>query len=125
MKGAIRALVIGEFNDGYGGILRPQGGPAVHEYLNWGKLLDSAETLKSGWTLAAFITVSGPKGLPGEIACSYEAAVAKAFKTRAWADFKASRGSDVVNMSRKELGAMLVRSDANLGATMKAIGLAK
>ncbi len=85
----------------------------------------TAESLKSGWTLAAFITLSAPKGMSDEIACSYEAAVAKAFKTKQWADFKASRGSDVVNMSRKELGAMLIRSDANLGATMKAIGLAK
>ncbi len=83
------------------------------------------ELLDSNWTLAAFITVSGPEGLPENIACSYEKAVEKAFKTQEWADFKASRGAEVVFIGSKDLTAMLETSDADLGATMKAIGLAK
>ncbi len=83
------------------------------------------EALDSEWTLAAFITVSGPAGLPDEIACAYEQAALAAFDTQAWADFKASRGADVVKMGREDLTAMLARTSDNLGATMRAIGLAQ
>jgi len=83
------------------------------------------EALDTEWTLAAFITVSGPEGLPAEIACSYEAAVEKIFQTQEWADFKATRGAEVVYLGIDDLSQMLATSDANLGATMKAIGLAQ
>ncbi len=83
------------------------------------------ESLGSEWTLAAFITMSGPEGLPEEIACSYEKAALAAMETQEWADFKASRGSDVVIMGSSDLTDMMARTSDNLGATMKAIGLAK
>ncbi|MEM6847918.1 MAG: tripartite tricarboxylate transporter substrate binding protein [Pseudomonadota bacterium] len=83
------------------------------------------ESLGSEWTLAAFITMSGPEGLPEEIACSYEKAALAAMDTQEWADFKASRGSDVVIMGSADLTDMMARTSDNLGATMKAIGLAK
>ncbi len=83
------------------------------------------ELLRSHWTLAAFISISGPKGLPDEIACSYEKASLEAFKTQEWADFKASRGAEVVIMGRDGLATMMQSTSDNLGATMKAIGLAK
>lgn len=85
----------------------------------------TVETLKNKWTLAAFISLSGPKGMADNIACSYQKAVKAAFATKEWADFKASRGSDVVFMGRKALTAMMKKSDADLGKTIKAIGLAK
>ncbi|MEO1090749.1 MAG: tripartite tricarboxylate transporter substrate binding protein [Pseudomonadota bacterium] len=84
----------------------------------------TADTLDSGWTLAAFITISGPKGLPEDILCSYEAAVQRAFETQEWADFKASRGSTVVKMSSEDTKSMVAKADTDLGNTMKAIGLA-
>ncbi len=83
------------------------------------------EVLPNDWTLAAFITLSGPEGLPPNIACSYEAAVKEAFESKEWADFKASRGAEVVYMGIEELTTMIKQADANLGATIKAIGLAK
>ncbi len=83
------------------------------------------ESLGSEWTLAAFITISGPEGLDDEIACSYEKAALAAFETQEWADFKASRGSDVVKMGSAELAEMMTATSEGLGATMKAIGLAK
>ncbi|MGI9418758.1 MAG: tripartite tricarboxylate transporter substrate binding protein [Geminicoccaceae bacterium] len=85
----------------------------------------TADVLESGWTLAAFITMSGPEGLDSEIACSYEKAALAAFETQEWADFKASRGADVVKMGSEDLTGMLAETSDNLGATMKAIGLAK
>lgn len=85
----------------------------------------TAELLDSNWTLAAFITVSGPKGLPKEITCSYEKAALEIFETPEWAEFKASRGADVVSMGSADLAVMMDRTYDSLGATMQAIGLAK
>lgn len=85
----------------------------------------TAEALGSGWTLAAFISVSGPEGLPEDIACSYEAAALKVMETQEWAEFKASRGAEVVLMGSEELTSTMASTSDNLGATMKAIGLAK
>lgn len=85
----------------------------------------TAEQLDSGWTLAAFITISGPEGMDAEIACSYEKAALKVMASPEWAEFKASRGSDVVLMGTEELNAFVETSDAALGDTIKAIGLAK
>lgn len=85
----------------------------------------TAEVLDSGWILAAFITISGPAGMDDEIACSYEAAVQRAFQTQEWADFKASRGSEVVWLNSADTGALMENADRDLGATMGAIGLTK
>jgi len=85
----------------------------------------TVEELPNDWTLAAYITVSGPEGLPENIACSYAAAAKEAFATKEWADFKASRGSEVVYLGGKDLIEMIAKSDVDLGGTIKAIGLAK
>ena len=85
----------------------------------------TADALGSGWTLAAFITISGPEGLDPEIACSYEKAALAAFDTQEWTDFKASRGADVVKMGSADLAEMMASTSDNLGATMQAIGLAQ
>lgn len=85
----------------------------------------TAELTDSGWTLSAWITMSAPAGLPEEIACSYEKAALEAFGTPEWADFKASRGSEVVMMGTDDLTEFMATSDDALGATIKAIGLAK
>lgn len=83
------------------------------------------EELDSGWTLAAWITLSGPEGMPEDIVCAYEAAVKEVVVTKEWADFKASRGSSVVDMGTADLKEMMKQSDIDLGNTIKAIGLAK
>ncbi|ASM71595.1 MULTISPECIES: tripartite tricarboxylate transporter substrate binding protein [Roseobacteraceae] len=85
----------------------------------------TSEALDSGWTLAAYITMSGPGGMPENIACSYEQAVAEIVQTPEWAEFKASRGADVVSMSAADLTAFMEAQDAALGDTIKAVGLAQ
>ncbi len=85
----------------------------------------TSELLDSGWTLAAFITASGPAGMDDNIACSYADAIADIVATPEWAEFKASRGSDVVSMPRDELTAFIKDSDAALGEVIKAVGLAQ
>ena len=81
------------------------------------------EAIDTAWTLAAFITISGPEGMPEEIACAYGQAVEEIVATEAWAEFKDSRGAEVVFLGGEDLSAFIADSDANLGATMEAIGL--
>ena len=85
----------------------------------------TTDLLDSDWTLAAFITASGPKDLPDNIACSYTTAINEIFETQEWADFKASRGSEVVSMEREELAEFVKTSDEALGKVISAVGLAK
>ena len=85
----------------------------------------TSEVLDSGWTLAAYITVSGPDGLPENIVCSYKQTLDELFQTQEWADFKASRGADVVSMSTEELEEMMARQDEALGQVIEAVGLAQ
>lgn len=85
----------------------------------------TADALDSGWTLAAYITTSGPAGMEEAVACSYEAALAEIFATDEWAEFKAGRGADVVSMPRDELAAFMAESDAALGEVIAAVGLSE
>lgn len=85
----------------------------------------SSEALESGWTLAAYITLSGPDELPSNIVCSYEKAVADVVASQEWADFKASRGADVVSMGAEELTSYMETQDKALGEVITAVGLAK
>jgi tripartite-type tricarboxylate transporter receptor subunit TctC len=85
----------------------------------------TAEILDSGWTLAAWITISGPGGMPENIRCSYEQAVLDIVDTEEWAEFKASRGAEVVKMGSEALEAFMAQSDEALGETIEAIGLAR
>lgn len=85
----------------------------------------TSEALESGWTLAAYITISGPDGMPANIVCSYEKAVAEVVASQEWADFKASRGAEVVDMGAEDLAAYMQQQDAALGEVIQAVGLAK
>ncbi|MFJ5539433.1 tripartite tricarboxylate transporter substrate binding protein [Vreelandella titanicae] len=85
----------------------------------------TADTLESGWTLSAFVTVSGPDGLPDEIACAYEQAIETAINSEAWAEFKRSSGTQVVFENRHETAQLLAEADRQLGEVVEAIGLAK
>lgn len=85
----------------------------------------TADVLDSGWTLAAYITISGPEGLPDEIACAYEQAVQEITESDEWAEFKDSRGADNVFLGREELRDYMMAQDEALGETIQAIGLAE
>lgn len=85
----------------------------------------TSDALDSNWTLAAYISISGPDDLPQNIVCSYEKAVAEVVASQEWADFKASRGSEVVEMGAADLAAYMEKQDAALGEVIKAVGLAK
>ena len=54
----------------------------------------TADLLPSRWTMAAYTTLSGPKDLPENIACSYEAAIKDIMAGPEWAEFQKSRGGN-------------------------------
>ena len=82
----------------------------------------TADELDSGWTLAAYTTVSGPGGLPEEIACSYEAALEEIVASDEWATFRETLGAPVVWGDAAELQALMANYDDSLGRTIEAIG---
>ena len=85
----------------------------------------TADTLDSGWTLASFVSVSGPGGLPDDIACAYDEAVQEAVASEEWANFKENLGSAVVQMDRAQTAEHMKATDEALAETIKAVGLAK
>lgn len=84
----------------------------------------TANEMESGWTLAAYVTISGPDDLPENISCAYEQAALKIMESQEWADFKASRGADVVSMGSAELTEFMQGQDEALGEVIEAAGLA-
>jgi tripartite-type tricarboxylate transporter receptor subunit TctC len=85
----------------------------------------TGKELKSGWTLSAYTTVSGPKDLPEEITCSYEAALKDIVASPEWAAFRKSLGAPVTWGDAAKLKDVMISYDESLGNTIKAIGMAK
>lgn len=77
------------------------------------------------FTLASFISMAGPGGMEDGVACAYAQAVGEVLASDEWAEFKASRGSDVVQEDREALSARYSETDASMGEAMAGIGLAQ
>ena len=92
-------------------------------------LSPNVPTLKSAtgsdWTMAAWRGIVAPKGIPADVRDKLAAAVRKAATSKDYHDFMASRGFGVIYGPPEEFGKFMAKSDAELGATMKAVGLAK
>ncbi len=82
-------------------------------------------TLGSDWTMAAWRGIVAPKGLPKDIQDKLAAAIKKIVASKEYNDFMASRGFGVIYAPADEFGKFMAKSDAELGATMKAVGIAK
>ncbi|HWI82452.1 tripartite tricarboxylate transporter substrate binding protein [Ramlibacter sp.] len=79
----------------------------------------------SDWTMAAWRGIVAPKGIPNDIRDKLAAVVRKIATGKEYNDFMASRGFGVVYAPPEEFGKFMAKSDADLGATMKAVGLVK
>ncbi|WP_456268794.1 tripartite tricarboxylate transporter substrate binding protein [Kushneria sp. AK178] len=85
----------------------------------------TSDVLDSGWTQSAFMTISGPGDLPEEMTCSYARAIEKITQSDEWAEFKASRGSEVVFEGPEQTAELFQETDQQLGDVINAIGLAR
>ena len=92
-------------------------------------LYPNVPTLKSAigsdWTMAAWRGIVAPKGIPADVRDKLGAVVRKLVAGKEYNDFMASRGFGVIYAGPEDFGRFMAKSDADLGATMKAVGLAK
>jgi tripartite-type tricarboxylate transporter receptor subunit TctC len=83
------------------------------------------EATGSDWTLGAWRGVGAPKGIPADASAKLAAAIDKIVHGKEYNEFMAKRGYGVVYAGPADFAKMMAKSDADLGATMKAVGLAK
>ena len=92
-------------------------------------LYPNVPTLKaatgSDWKLGAWRGIAAPKGIPADAQSRLVAAIRKIAASKEYTDFMSSRGFGVVYEGPEEFGRFMAKSDADLGATMKAVGIAK
>ena len=92
-------------------------------------LYPAVPTLKSAlgsdWTMAAWRGIVAPKGIPAEARDKLSAAIRKVAASKDYTDFMASRGFGVIYAAPEDFARFMTKSDAELGATMKAVGIAK
>jgi tripartite-type tricarboxylate transporter receptor subunit TctC len=92
-------------------------------------LYPNVPTLKSvigsDWSMAAWRGIVAPKGLPKDIQDKLSAAVRKVATSKEYTDFMAQRGFGVIYAGPEDFAKFMAKSDQELGATMKAVGIAK
>ncbi len=92
-------------------------------------LYPNVPTLKtatgSDWKIGAWRGIAAPKGLPAEANDKLVAAIRKIAASKEYTEFMASRGFGVVYRGPDDFAKFMAKSDADLGATMKAVGIAK
>jgi tripartite-type tricarboxylate transporter receptor subunit TctC len=91
--------------------------------------LPNVPTLKEAtgldWTIGAWRGFAGPKGLPKDVADKLAAAFGSIYKSKEYQDFMSSRGFGVRYGDPAQFAAFMDKSNKDLGAVMKAVGLAK
>jgi tripartite-type tricarboxylate transporter receptor subunit TctC len=81
--------------------------------------------LGSQWAIAAWRVIAAPKGIPADAQKTLTAALKRVYDSKDYKDFMASRGFGVVWADPAGTSKFMADSDANLGAALKAVGLAK
>ena len=86
-------------------------------------------TLKSAtgsdWTMAAWRGMVAPKGIPNDVSDKLAAAFKKIAASKEYNEFMASRGFGVIYAGPEDFAKWMAKSDTELGATMKAVGIVK
>jgi tripartite-type tricarboxylate transporter receptor subunit TctC len=83
------------------------------------------QELGTGWQIAAWRVIAAPKGIPADVQKTLVAALKKVYDSKEYKDFMSSRGFGVVWADPEGTSKFMAASDANLGAALKAVGLAK
>ncbi len=81
--------------------------------------------LGTNWQIAAWRVIAAPKGIPAEAQKTLTIALKKVYDSKEYKDFMASRGFGVVWADPADTTKFMAASDTNLGAALKAVGLAK
>jgi tripartite-type tricarboxylate transporter receptor subunit TctC len=83
------------------------------------------QAVNSKWVSGAWRGIAAPKGLPPDIEARLVAAVKKAYDGPEFRDFMTSRGFGMRYAPPREFAEFMRKDDAELGALMKVVGLAK
>ena len=81
--------------------------------------------LGTHWSMAAWRVIAAPKGIPADVQKTLGATLKKVYDSKEYKDFMASRGFGVVWADAADAAKFMAKADNNLGATLKAVGLAK
>ena len=107
--GKVRALAIMDANP-----------PALYP-----KLPTLKAELGTNWQIAAWRVIAAPKGIPAEVQKTLATALKKVYDSKDYKDFMAKQGYGTVWADPAGTAKFMAASDANLGAALKAVGLAK
>ncbi|HTR57738.1 MAG TPA: tripartite tricarboxylate transporter substrate binding protein [Casimicrobiaceae bacterium] len=92
-------------------------------------LYPNVPTLKaatgSNWTMAAWRGIAAPKGIPPEARDKLVAAIRKIVASKDYSEFMTQRGFGIIYAAPDDFAKFMGKSDADLGATMKAVGIVK
>ena len=92
-------------------------------------LYPNVPTLKaatgSNWTMAAWRGIAAPKNIPAEARDKLVAAIKKIAASKDYTEFMAKQGYGVIYAEPGEFTKFMAKSDTDLGATMKAVGIVK
>jgi tripartite-type tricarboxylate transporter receptor subunit TctC len=83
------------------------------------------EATGSSWTMAAWRGIAAPKNIPAEARDKLVAAIKKIVAGKDYTDFMAKQGYGVIYAPPEDFVKFMAKSDADLGATMKAVGIVK
>jgi len=81
--------------------------------------------LGSNWAMAAWRVIAAPKGIPADAQKALGGALKKVYDSKEYKDFMAGRGFGVVWADAEGTAKFMAKSDTDMGATLKAVGLAK
>ena len=79
----------------------------------------------SDWKTAAWRGMVAPKGIPADVRDKLAGALKKIVASKEYNDFMAGRGYGVIYAGPDDFAKFMAKSDTELGATMKAVGIAK
>lgn len=79
----------------------------------------------STWTMGAWRGILAPKGLPADIAAKYEKALDKINHSKEYADFMNKQGYGIAYASGADFGTFMAKGDADMGAILTKLGMAK
>jgi tripartite-type tricarboxylate transporter receptor subunit TctC len=83
------------------------------------------QELKSDWSMAAWRGLAAPKGIPADVQKRLLDSLQKAYESKEYKEFMASRGFGTIWAGPDDFAKFMAKSDADLGAVMKAVGIAK
>src|SRR6266536_1985442 len=83
------------------------------------------EATGSSWTMAAWRGIAAPKGIPPEARDKLVAAIKKIVASKEYNEFMTQRGFGIIYAGPEDYAKFMAKSDTDLGATMKAVGIVK